>query len=238
MAKKPSKVRLTRHREWEMVKWQNAEKGVQHALEFSLKPKYEKEITNIFIATQESFLRDLPSHETPTMPFITGNLHDSIGSVVSVRGRVVRASYAETVAKTTSSLSGREIYKSTSGMGRKRIIGSQSAFNMVRSLQGKYPNNLAVTMFVAVPYALNPEVRGPHQGYLENLRKLFAYAFEREIRRAEAKHILQVNGTLDQYIKLAYDPNDIRVAEQTRTNTKKNSGYMGAAKPGMGMKMR
>ena len=232
-------MRLPKGSNWVKVEWQKAEKGFQRELELTLKSQYEKEMAKIFVDTQTSFVRDLPAHETPTMPFITGNLHDSIGAVTSLRGRVVRASYTDSVAKTTSALSGKEIFLPASGMGQKRIIGSLSAFNMVKELQGKYPNKLAITMFVAVPYALNPNENGPHIGYLDNLRMFFAYALETEFRRAMTRGLLMMKGNLDQYIQIRYDPDDARIAPDVRKRgPKKGSQYMGSAKPGMGMKMR
>lgn len=225
---------------WVKVAWQGAEKGFQRELELTLKPQYEKEMSRIFADTQTSFVRDLPSHETPTMPFITGNLHDSIGAVTSLRGRVVKASYTDPVAMTSSELTKKEVYRSTSGMGRKKIVGSLSAFNMVKSLQGKYPTKLATMLFVAVPYALNPNEKGPHVGYLDSLRQLFAYALETEFRRAMTRGLLMMKGNLDQYIQIRYDSDDARIAPDVkrRGRPKGSGGYMGSAKPGMGMKLR
>lgn len=198
----------------------------------------------MFIEEQESFIRDIPSREAPMLPLITGNLHDSIGAVTSLRGRVVRASYTTPIAKTTSELSKKEIYKSTSGMGRKRIIGSLEAFNMVKSLQGKYPHGIAITMFVAVPYALNPNERGRHIGYLDQLRLFFAGAMAYIFRRAEAKKLFELKGVnLDTYIQITNRDDDPMVREYfaskgpKKRGPKKGSNYMGSAKPGMGMKI-
>ena len=228
-------IRLPKGSNWVKVKWRGAEKGFQRELELTLKPAYEKEVARMFIEAQESFVRDLPAQETPTMPFITGNLHDSIGSVVSSHGKVIRASYAQPVARKTSSVSGKEVYAATSGMGRKRIIGSLEAFNYVRGLQGKYPTKLAITMFVAIIYAFNPQERGPHRGYLDKLRQFFAFALETEFRRAMLRGLLMMHGTLDQYIQLAYDPDDARITEPKGSKRKSSSGYMGSARPGMKM---
>ena len=235
-----SSIRLPKGSNWAKVKWKGAEKGFQRALEFDLKPAYEKEVAKMFITAQESFVRDLPAQETPTMPFITGNLHDSIGSVVSSHGRVIRASYAQAVARKTSSLSGKEVYAATSGMGRTKIIGSLEAFNYVRGLQGKYPTKLAITMFVAVPYAFSPQEKGPHRGYLDKLRQFFAFALETEFRRASVRALLMMNGTLDQYIQINYDPDDIRIARESSSGRRgkgSSRGHMGAATPGMKMQI-
>lgn len=122
-------------------------------------------------------------------------------------------------------------------MGYKRIIGSEAAFRMVRSMQGLYPGNVAITMFVAVPYALRPNEKGPHSGYLDNLRDLFSYALQNEFRMAAAKHIIAVKGNLDQYIQIAYDPEDARIASESGRRRKKSDGYMGSSRPGMSMKI-
>lgn len=226
---------------WEKVKWQEFESGFRKELLVELKPKVEKVVQQSFIATNESFVRDIPPHEAPMLPFITGNLHDSIVGIVSSHGRVVKACYTEPVATATSDASGKKVFRATSGMGRQRIIGSLAAFNAVKGMQGKYPGKLASTLIVAAPYSLRPNERGPHAGYLDNLRTLYAYAMEHEFRFGISKAILEINGSLDQYIQIAFDEDDLRIAKETRRfgrrKGSKNS-TMGAATPGLSMKLR
>ena len=217
--------------------WTAADKEFQRELLTEVKGLVKKEIINDFALEQESFVRDLPARETPTMPFITGNLHDSIVSVVSSNGRVERASYATSAARTTSSLSGRQVYRPTSGMGRKKIIGALEAANQVRRMQGKYPESVAVTLMVAVPYALNPEEKGRHAGYLENLRTLFATSMAAAFRKATAKGVIQMKGNMEQYVSLVYDPEDERYLKEasSRSGSKGSGGSMGSSRPRMGI---
>lgn len=225
---------------WKTVDWHNTERGFQRALMFDLAPKVEKEIANLFIEMQESFLRDLPAQEAPMMPFITGNLHDSIGAVTSVRGRVIRASYTDPVAKKTSSKTGKRIFRATrdKDLGRRRIVGSLEAFNMVKSLQGKYPQGLATMLFVAVPYAENPQERGRHAGYLDELRRFYVYAVDSIFREAAKRHILTINGSVDDYVKILYGDEDTRFSRMnSNRRDDRRGGYMGASKPGMSMKI-
>lgn len=228
---------------WTKVKWQKFESGFRKELFVELQPKVEKAVQNAFIATQESFIREIPAHEAPMLPFITGNLHDSIVSVVSSHGHVVKASYTPSVATTTSSSTGKKVFKATSGMGRKRIIGSLAAFNAVKNAQGKYPGKIAMTLFVAVPYSLRPNEKGPHMGYLDNLRALYAFALESEFRRGIARAIIEMKGSLNNYVQLAYDEDDMRIAKTVRQPGKRGrkkgskNSTMGSAAPGLSLKI-
>lgn len=225
---------------WMKVQWRKTEKGLQRILLSDLSKKEELFFVKSIIDVQESFVRDLPNHETPTMPLITGNLHDSIVAVTSNNGYVVRASYPESVATTTSSITGKTIYNPTSGMGRTRIIGSVAAQTLVRNMNGRYPDGIACAVFVGVPYALSPQIKGPHAGYLDVLRENFAFALEAEFRRAEGMGLIRMKGVnLSQYIDIQYDPDDMRIyTEPKRRGRPKGSGVkMGSYRPGMGMKI-
>jgi len=228
------------HSGWGKVAWRNTEKGFQRSLQFDLPDKIKKEVLSVFIAANDSFIRDLPDGEAAMMPYITGNLHDSIVGVVSDNGALVKASYANRTAVTTSSLTGRQIYTPTTGGGRKRIIGHQEAWKAVYGLNGKYPRKIASTLLVAVPYALNPNERGPHSGYLEGLRLNYAAALDREFRYAAYKKVLFFRGNLNDYIQLAYEDDDVRLMRASRKRGRpKGSGnkYMGSAKPTMGISL-
>lgn len=227
------------HSRWVKTVWKKAEKGFQRELQIDVHDKAKAEIISVFAATNDSFVRDLPDREAPMLPFITGNLHDSIVGVVSDNGMLIKASYAKRAAVTISKKSGKQIYSPTAGGGRKRIIGHQEAWRAVYGMNGRYPGKLATTMLVAVPYALNPEQRGPHAGYLQNLRLLYASAMDVEFRNAVKRHIIEWHGNLNDYIILAFDDGDPRLAQfsQRRLGRPKGSGgkYMGAAKPTMGI---
>ena len=147
--------------------------------------KIRKAAIQILRGAQTDFVKSLPSHEEYIMPFVTGNLHDSIASVLSDKGRVIAAAYTDPAAKGPSLLTGKDIYRPTHAGGRKRVIGAVEAATDVRNLQGKYPRGLAATMLVSVPYAENPNElsetnkRGEHVGYLDALAALFYKKIER-----------------------------------------------------------
>lgn len=147
--------------------------------------KVKKAAIQILKDAQKDFVKSLPSEETYLMPFITGNLHDSIASVLSNDGRVIAAAYTDPVATEPSLLSGKNIYRATKGGGRKRIVGAVEAATDVRNMQGKYPKGLAATMLVAVPYAENPNTvsetnkRGLHAGYLDAIGSLYLTKIQR-----------------------------------------------------------
>lgn len=131
------------------------------------KDAVNKRVADIFIDTQRSFLDDVQSNKDDMLPYITGNLHDSVGSVISLNGRVIRAMYLPAEAMTTSAITGRDVYASTSGMGRTQIRGAVEAARYVRT--AAYPKGLAATLFIAVPYAEKPNEKGTHPGYADDL---------------------------------------------------------------------
>lgn len=124
-------------------------------------------VIKIFIDTQKAFLDDVQSNKGDMMPYVTGNLHDSIGSVISLNSRVVRAMYLPPEAVTTSAVTGKEIFSPTQGMGRAQIRGAVEAARFVRN--ANYPRGLAATLFIAVPYAEKPNEKGTHPGYADEL---------------------------------------------------------------------
>lgn len=146
--------------------------------------KCRKGAIQILRDAQDAFVKSLPSEEAGYMPFITGNLHDSIVSVISDRGRVVAASYTEPVAKTPSLLTGKNVYSPTKAYG-KRVVGAMAAFNWVKGMNGRFPTDIATTLNVTVPYAENPNRlsgrnrRGTHVGYLDVLAYKYAKFMDR-----------------------------------------------------------
>lgn len=164
--------------------------------------RVRKAVTKVFIESQQSFINSLPSEETSYMPFITGNLHDSIVSVISDRGRVIRALYPDPVAKEPSKLTGNEIYAPSRFAG-KRVIGAVTARNAVRSKQGKYPQGLGSTFMVTVPYAENPNQlsernkKGTHAGYLDVLASKYVNAMKPAFRANEKLGLFKWKGSWD-----------------------------------------
>lgn len=158
--------------------WRSVEKGFQRELlSPAVKGSVKKAIIKTFVSANEGFIKSLPAQEAPYMPFVTGNLHDSIVGIISDEGRVINASYTDPVAVAPSVLTGKNIFASTTYSG-KRVIGSQSAFSAVKRMQGQYPNGIASTLIIGVPYAENPQERGPHAGYMDVLIYKYAKSME------------------------------------------------------------
>lgn len=136
---------------------------------------------------QDEFVKSLPSSEEASMPLITGNLHDSIVSVVTDKGRVVGASYTDPVATMPSIFTGKTVFRQTKAFGT-RVIGSLAAFNAVKGMNGKAPASVAATLMVTVPYAENPNElsarnkKGNHVGYLDILAAKYAMTMDRAFK--------------------------------------------------------
>ena len=174
--------------------WVPVEKGFQRELLGpDVKGRIHQAIVNTLISAQKNYLDNLPTTEAPYMPFITGNLHDSIASVISEGGRILNASYTEPVAITTSEVTGQDVFlpakkfptrvKLQWGRG---VIGSKEAERAVRKMQGKYPSKIAATMLIAVPYAETPNEKGPHAGYIDVLGYKYAQSMAPAFRAAQS----------------------------------------------------
>lgn len=129
------------------------------------KKTVNKYVQRIFIDAQSAFLNEVQANKD-RLPYVTGNLHDSIGTVVSVNGRVIRAQFLPTEAKTTSELTGKERLMASSYHG-VQVRGSVEAVRLVR--RAAYPRGLGATLIVGVPYAEILNERGRHLGYLDRL---------------------------------------------------------------------
>lgn len=133
---------------------------------------------------QDEFVKNLPANEEYIMPFETGNLHDSIVSVLSYNGRVLAAAYTDPVATEASIFTGKDVYKPTHGGGRKRIIGAMEAYKSAKKMWGKY-YGFSASLIVSVPYAENPNElsdynkKGTHVGYLDALGARYAKTMDR-----------------------------------------------------------
>lgn len=79
--------------------------------------------------------------EREMYPFYTGNLHDSIAVAIYRRSAIARVSITETMAT-----------KPQHTPTRKRIVGVDEAYKMIRSHRPK-ESGITATLFVAVPYA-------------------------------------------------------------------------------------
>lgn len=152
--------------------------------------RIHKAVVDTFVSAQNSFLDSLPAHEAPYMPFVTGNLHDSIAAVVSEKGRVLHASYTEPAAITTSEVTGKDIFVRSNAFPTlvkgKRIIGSQEAAKAVRNMQGVYPEAISSTLLIAAPYAETPQEKGPHAGYMDILASKYSHSMENAFRAGQS----------------------------------------------------
>lgn len=126
----------------------------------------------VMINASNSFL-DYVQMNKELLPYYTGNLHDSIATVVSQSGRVLRASYMP-----------QEAVKPQNAPGRKRIIGAQEAFKMVR--KQNYPRTGIVgALVVGVPYAEGANEKSSHPGYVNWLQEAFSHDMEVAVKVLE-----------------------------------------------------
>lgn len=166
--------------------WSDTKTQFQKEL-IGLSEKVNNAALNILADAQKDFIKNLPSEETPSMPFITGNLHDSIVCVLSIGGgAVVKVSIAEPMARVPATEGGKKKYSPSTMGGGKKIYGHIEAVRAAyRSRQGRYPSGIAATMMVAVPYAENPNEisatnkSGKHAGYLDVLASKYYRNIER-----------------------------------------------------------
>lgn len=145
---------------------------------------------SILADAQKDFIKNLPAEEAPSMPFISGNLHDSIVGVLSIgNGAVIKATFADPVARVPAIDSGKKKFTPTTMAGGKKIFGHIEALKAVyRSRKETYPSGIAATMMVAVPYAENPNElsetnkTGNHVGYLDILASRYVKNIERAFK--------------------------------------------------------
>lgn len=149
--------------------------------------KVNQAALGILADAQKDFIKNLPSEEAPSMPFISGNLHDSIVCVLSMaNGAVVRANFAEPLARVASTDGGKKKFSPTTMGGGKKVFGHIEAIRAAYGSRSQtYPAGIAATMIVAVPYAENPNElsktnkTGRHVGYLDVLAAKYYKNIER-----------------------------------------------------------
>lgn len=144
--------------------WTNARKQFSKEL-MSSAAGVNRNAQQILINTNSAFL-DYVQMNKEQLPYSTGNLHDSIATLVSQSGRIIRAQYMPA-----------EATKPQTAPGRKRIVGEEEAVRAVRSFR---PNKTGVyaTLFVAVPYAEGADERSRHPGYYQWLEDSFTNGIE------------------------------------------------------------
>jgi hypothetical protein len=184
--------------------WSETKTQLQKEL-IGQKEKVNQAALSIFADAQRDFIKNLPASEDPSMPFITGNLHDSIAGVISVAGgRVIKASFAETLAGAPSTDNGRRKFTPTTMGGGKKIFGHMEAIRAVYgSRKTNYPSGIAATLVVAVPYAENPNEfsernrTGKHVGYLDILASRYVKNIEQAFRAYEYLGMFRWKGGSD-----------------------------------------
>ena len=169
--------------------WKNASASFQKELMACAKPvaRYAQQI---FVDSNEMFLDYVQAHKD-RLPYYTGNLHDSIASVVSQRGRVVRAVYMPQEAK-----------RPQNAPDRKRIVGMEEAIKAVR--RQNYPQKaVASTLLVGVPYAEGANEKSKKgRGYLEWLEMTFLGSMEAGMQ--QLAHIKTSGGKYIPYSRLDF----------------------------------
>lgn len=144
--------------------WKNASAQFQKELLASA-DGVNRAAQQVFIDANNRFM-DYVQDNKELLPYYTANLHDSIVSVVSQSGRVLRAVYMP-----------KEATRPQNAPDRKRIVGMEEAIRAVR--RADYPRTgVASTLIVAVPYAEGANATSKRRGYLNWLQN----AFESEMR--------------------------------------------------------
>lgn len=122
----------------------------------------------IFVNANNQFL-DYVQMNKSSLPYYTGNLHDSIVAVTSQSGRIIRAVYMP-----------KEANRPQHAPYRKRIWGMQEAIQAMR--KQTYPRTgVYSTLIVAVPYAEGADEHSRKPGYLEWLESTFAVDMEEAV---------------------------------------------------------
>lgn len=144
--------------------WKNASVQFQKEL-LACADGVNRTTQGIFVDANNRFMDYVQQNEN-LLPYYTANLHDSIVSVVSQSGRVVRAVYMP-----------KEATRPQNAPDRKRIVGMEEAIRAVR--KQAYPRTgVSSTLIVAVPYAEGANETSKRKGYLNWLQN----SFESEMR--------------------------------------------------------
>lgn len=105
------------------------------------------------------------------MPFLTGNLHDSMATTVSQKGRLLSLRQMEKVAAVDQKY-------------HRRVINGH--FEGIRvAMSAPRPREVTASLFIGVPYADAVNDYPQHAGYVERLEESFASEMERKIKRLE-----------------------------------------------------
>lgn len=106
------------------------------------------------------------------IPFLTGNLHDSIVASVSQKGRLIGVRQMDKVATEDQKYRGRSVNGHLEGM---RI-----------AMAAPRPEAPTANLFIGAPYADAVNQNVYHVGYVERLEESFVNAMERKLHRLES----------------------------------------------------
>lgn len=164
--------------------WNKTAREFGNALLETSVPKVRKKGAAVLKDAQKAYLDKIQSNKG-RLPYLTGNLHDSIATVVHVNGHLIGAYYmpreAKKVEPNPHSGRNRTLYVAQRTATRKRIYGAGEAYKAVKAVQ-PHPDSITATMVVGVPYAEYPNERGSHKKYLEWLSSTFAEDMEAALR--------------------------------------------------------
>lgn len=139
-------------------------------------PQTKKAASEFLNHRQKIALEYIQANTTAKIPYYTGNLHDSIASVVGVNGRWIGAAYmpreAKYIAPNPHSGRNRTLYRSQKTSLRKRIYGMDEAIKAVRNVE-LYPLGITAALVVGVPYSVYPHLKGKKKGYLTWLEETY-----------------------------------------------------------------
>lgn len=140
---------------------------------------FNRRAERLMVNATEGFLNFVDKNEE-SLPYYTGNLHDSIAAYVSKSGRVIRACYMPqeaTKPQHVTKLTATKKRKDNGDTRYKEIWGYREAIKAVRNSK-PLSKGIGSTLIVAVPYAGAADEDSSKPGYLDWLRETFNKTLE------------------------------------------------------------
>ena len=158
--------------------WNTTARQFQEELRKSAKG-FNRRAERLMVNATEGFLNSVDKSEE-SLPYYTGNLHDSIAAYVSKSGRVIRACYMPqeaTKPQHVTKLTATKKRKDNGDTRYKEIWGYREAIKAVRNSK-PLSKGIGSTLIVAVPYAGAADEESSKPGYLDWLRETFNKTLE------------------------------------------------------------
>ena len=152
--------------------WNTTARQFQEELRKSAKG-FNRRAERLMVNATEGFLNSVDKNEE-SLPYYTGNLHDSIAAYVSKSGRVIRACY---MPQHVTKLTATKKRKDNGDTRYKEIWGYREAIKAVRNSK-PLSKGIGSTLIVAVPYAGAADEDSSKPGYLDWLRETFNKTLE------------------------------------------------------------